>query len=61
MKKKELFLLTLGIFMTAVAWLVADIYHASTIERIKPKINLPVVNKYDIDTEIFKILEQKNQ
>lgn len=61
MNRKELFLLTIGIFLTAIAWLVADIYHASTAEKVKVKVNLPVVHQYDIDPEIFKILQNRSQ
>lgn len=61
MNRKELFLLTIGIFLTAIAWLVADIFHASTVEKIKAKVSLPVVNQYDIDPEIFKILQSRSE
>ena len=61
MKKKEIFLLSIGIFFTAIAWLMADIYHAATKERIKYKIELPNVSKYEINKEILNSLERKTE
>ncbi|MFN4212603.1 MAG: hypothetical protein ACK4FL_01400 [Microgenomates group bacterium] len=59
MNKKELLFLSIGIFLTVIAWLIADIYHAATQEKIREKIQLPNLRKYEIKSSIFKILQEK--
>ncbi len=61
MNRKELLLLSIGIFLTVIAWLVADIYHATTREKIKTKVELPSLSNYEIDPKILDILEKKMQ
>ncbi len=61
MNKKELMLLSIGIFLTVVAWLIADIYHAATVEQIKTKEEIPTINKYDINKNILQTLKEKTE
>jgi len=61
MKKKELLLFSIGIFLTVVAWLVADIYHAATQEKIKTKTSLPNLQKYEISRELLEKLNSKQE
>jgi hypothetical protein len=61
MKKKELLLLSIGIFLTVITWLVSDIYHTSIEEKVKSKIELPVVTKYRISGDILEILKNKTE
>jgi len=59
MNKKELLLISIGVFLTVVAWLIADIYHATTEEKIKNKITLPQIVKYQTDENVLKMLLDK--
>ncbi|PIS15853.1 hypothetical protein COT62_01465 [Candidatus Roizmanbacteria bacterium CG09_land_8_20_14_0_10_41_9] len=59
MNKKELLLISIGVFLTVVAWLIADIYHAATEEKIKNKISLPQIVKYQTDEDVLKMLLDK--
>lgn len=59
MKKKELLLLSIGIFLTVVAWLVADLYHAATTEKVKAKTSIPTLKKYKIDKNVLETLKTK--
>ncbi len=59
MNKKELFLISIGLFFTVIAWLIADIYHAASTEKIKAKAVGPVLKKYEISTKVLKILQEK--
>jgi hypothetical protein len=59
MNKKEIFLLSIGIFLTVLAWLIADIYRAATFDKIKVKIEIPKINNYEIKKDIFDKLKQK--
>jgi hypothetical protein len=61
MNKKEILLLSIGIFLTVITWLIADIYHASTEDKIKSKINLPQVYQYKINKNIFETLKNKTE
>jgi len=60
MNKKELFLVSIGIFFTVIAWLIGDLYHASTQEKIKIKVSLPQVQKYEIRKDILLLIKEKN-
>lgn len=61
MNKKEVFYLSIGVFLTVIAWLVADIYHSATEEKIKSKISIPKQESYTIDKEILETIESKKQ
>lgn len=59
MNHKELLLLSIGVFLTVVAWLVADIYHINKTRQIEfstkiiKKINVP------IKSDVFKELKRR--
>lgn len=61
MKRKEIFLLSIGVFLTVICWLIADIYHVSTEDKIKSKITLPQVNQYKISKELLETLKNKTE
>jgi len=61
MNKKELLFLSIGVFLTVIAWLVADIYHVSTEEKIKSKIEVPKLDNYKISKELLEIIKNKNE
>lgn len=60
MKKKEFFILSVTIFLTVIAWLIADVIHAGAEEKLKDKIIIPVTKTYVIDEKLLEILELKN-
>lgn len=57
MNKKEILLLSIGVFLTVVAWLIADIYHAATEEKIKQRVELPALKKYQVEEKILEDLK----
>ena len=59
MNKKEIFILSVGIFLTVFAWLIADIYHAATFDKIKVKVEIPTLNNYKLNKDVFEKLKQK--
>lgn len=61
MNKKEVLLLSIGVFLTVIAWLIADIYHASTESKIKLKVNLPQIYQYKINKDILETLKNKTE
>ncbi|MEK7633338.1 MAG: hypothetical protein AAB437_00650 [Patescibacteria group bacterium] len=61
MKRKEILLLSIGVFLTVIAWLIADIYHTSTEDKIKSKINLPQINRYEINKDLLETLKNMTE
>jgi len=61
MNRKELLIVTIGIFFTVIAWLVADIFHTSQQQKVKAEIQIPANTKYDIDLKLLQIIESKNE
>jgi len=61
MNKKEFLFLSIGVFLTVIAWLVADIYHAATEEKIKVRIEIPRLENYKISKELLEIIKNKNE
>lgn len=61
MNRKEVLLLSIGVFLTVVAWLIADIYHASTEDKIKSRISLPQVYQYKISKKLLETLKNKTE
>lgn len=61
MNRKEVLLLSIGVFLTVVCWLIADIYHASTEDKIKSRISLPQVYHYNISKELLETLKNKTE
>lgn len=56
---KDIFILSLVTFITVVAWLVFDIYHASTVNTIKlPTEELMKPLLPSIDTDLIRELKQ---
>lgn len=37
MNQKEIFLITLSIFLTIIAWIIADLYHVATTQKVYVK------------------------
>lgn len=59
MNKKELLILSIIIFLSIVMWLVADIYHTMSIEKINRSELPPLIVNYKIDKNILNLLEKK--
>lgn len=59
MNKKELLFISLGIFLTVIVWVVADIYHASVEDKIKDRVELPDLRNYTIDKKVLEIIKSR--
>lgn len=59
MKSKELFILSLGVFVTIVSWMLLDIYHIRL--RISQQISIKPaeVRDYQMDKSIIETLKTK--
>lgn len=61
MNKKEVLILSVSVFLTVIAWLIADIIHASTRKIVEKEITLPNIETYKIDRKVIEILESKTE
>ncbi len=61
MNRKELFILSVTIFLTIVAWVVSDIIHAQARQHAKVDMTIPSTKEYHIDQNIFTILETRTE
>lgn len=60
MKRKEVLLLSVTIFFTIVAWIIAELYHTATTEKFKATDYVGTKPlKVNIDVETIKALELK--
>jgi hypothetical protein len=62
MNKKELLLISIGIFLTVVCWLIADIYHASVYSKNQYQVeSMPSMSSYEINKDVLNKLSDKNE
>ena len=61
MNKKELLLFSIGLFLTVIAWLIADIHHAATTEKIKERTEIPTLKRYEINKNMLDVLKSKSE
>lgn len=59
MTQKEIFIISIIIFLTVIAWLLTDIYHASVNEKLKVNIEKVEPINYDINADFFRVLKEK--
>ncbi len=61
MNKKEMLILSIGIFLTAIAYMINLIYHIQNEKFINREIPPPGVPKITIDTSIFPVLKERSE
>jgi hypothetical protein len=59
MNQKELLVLSIGIFMTIVAWMVIDIYHLQSRPPNNKDIKAVGSLQFKVDEKVFNLLKQK--
>ena len=59
MNKKELLVISIGIFMTIVAWMIADLYHTKQNTIVDEVVNQASIPSYKINPTVFSILKEK--
>ncbi len=61
MSQKELFIITITIFLTILGWIIADLVHVANtqkVEEINARFSQPI--KTTLDKAIFTELEKRN-
>lgn len=61
MKHGELLIISLGIFLTVVAWVISDLYHTGASAKMKVKYELPQTINYDLDIKSLEDLKLRQQ
>lgn len=61
MKRKELLILAVAVFMTIVAWVTIEVYKVQNSQIIEEEIQLPEVKRYNIDTAIIEKLKNRTE
>jgi hypothetical protein len=61
MKGRELLIISIGIFLTIIAWMTIDIYHINI--KINEQINIKParVPNYVMDKTVIDVLKQKKE
>ena len=59
MNRKEVFLISLTIFLTAVAWMILDVYKIKQEVVVSPEVFSSTIIKYKIDPHILDVIKTK--
>jgi hypothetical protein len=59
MKPREILIISIGIFMTIIAWVVIEIYKVNNSQLVQETIQLPTVKKYEVDLTVIDKLRNK--
>ncbi len=60
MKRKEILIISIAVFLTIVAWVVIELYKVQNSQIIEEDIQLPEVKRYNIDTSIIEKLKKRD-
>lgn len=60
MKRKEIFFISLMLFLTIIAWIALDLYHIIKTQKVTldPQYSEPI--SVSLEPEVFTILEGKH-
>lgn len=59
MNQKEILLLSIGAFLTIIAWILIDVVHIAMKQSVQNEFQIVSVPKQSINPSIFSVLEQK--
>ena len=59
MNKKELFLISITIFLTIIAWMLLEAYKVESAIKVEKEEMLTIRKVINLDTEILKTLKAK--
>lgn len=61
MKHSELLIISLGVFLTVVAWVISDLYHTGASTKMKVNYEVPQTINYDLDIGSLENLKLRQQ
>ncbi|QQG44727.1 MAG: hypothetical protein HYW86_02315 [Candidatus Roizmanbacteria bacterium] len=59
MNQRELLIISIGVFLTIIAWMIIDIFQIRNQNTISQKIKTVEAVQFKIDDKVFKILNEK--
>jgi hypothetical protein len=59
MKQREILILSVGVFMTIIAWVVIELYKVRNSQIVEEQIVLPKVQEYEVDVSVIEKLREK--
>ena len=60
MNQRELLILSIGIFLTIVAWMIIDLYHVKTNTAFDTTLKPVTIPNYTINSKVFNSLNDMN-
>lgn len=60
MNQKELFWISVTVFLTIVAWMILDIYRVKTLTTIESKLQSLQTVDFIIKPDILEVLKERN-
>jgi len=60
MNKKEFLIISIGIFLTILAWIIIDIYHIKSSKLKTDTIKHVTLTDYEINKKIINLVIEKN-
>lgn len=58
MNQKELLILSIGAFLTIIAWMIIDLYHVKTNTSFDTTAKPVVIPNYNVNTKVFNNLKE---
>lgn len=59
MNRKEFLVISIGIFLTIVAWIIIDIYHIKSSEQKTTDFKPTTLTNYEINKKILDLVIEK--
>lgn len=59
MNKREFLIISVCIFMTILAWVVADVYHAQSSETTDTSVTLPPIKSISVNKELLESIRMR--
>ncbi|MBI1862697.1 hypothetical protein HYS00_01110 [Candidatus Microgenomates bacterium] len=59
MNRRELLIISVGIFMTIIAWVVADVYHAQSQDTIDTTIAVPPIKSISVNKDLIQSIRMR--
>lgn len=59
MNKREFLIISVCIFMTILAWVIADIYHAQSSETADTSVTVPPIKSISVNKDLIESIRMR--
>ncbi len=59
MNQRELLIISIGIFLTIIAWMIIDLYHVQQSKTFQGNLGAVQVPSISINSKMFEVLKNK--